>query len=393
MNGEVISAAVTGSKKFFNALKKFFNDSQITNEVYDEIDKNIFLVAEAEGNYHYVADIKEDDIFDRFVSECLENAAWNTSIDIFVEKYYSNKSIDAKQYIKNFYRDIELVVWRTLTKHTSRNEKILLKGQEYSTEKILTRLEQIETSITGKTYENTVVVTYSANMQGKQWALDKVVSSRVDLSLGNFPLQPDEQNYWQCAQRSLIDQFDRRLRAFLDDGYTIDLYALAPIPLLVLLGNLFANRPNINIFQLKKVPSTFEWEENSEKLDIIIKKDLSQQHLEDVALILSFSGKVNKQNVIDAIGNNFPMIEMAIEDKYDDFLRSKKQLDEFLTVYRKVKSSLSDNGVKRIHLFAAIPVAFAIGIGQAYNSNYDPQIVTYDFKQGIYTRALTIGEK
>ncbi len=86
MNGEVISAAVTGSIKIFNALKKFFNDSQITNEAYDEIDKNIFLVAEAEGNYHYVADIKEDDIFDRFVSECLENAAWNTSIDVFVEK-------------------------------------------------------------------------------------------------------------------------------------------------------------------------------------------------------------------------------------------------------------------------------------------------------------------
>lgn len=33
-----------------------------------------------------MADIKEDDIFDRFVSECLENAAWNTSIDVFVEK-------------------------------------------------------------------------------------------------------------------------------------------------------------------------------------------------------------------------------------------------------------------------------------------------------------------
>lgn len=31
MNGEVISAAVTGSIKIFKALKKFFNDSQITN--------------------------------------------------------------------------------------------------------------------------------------------------------------------------------------------------------------------------------------------------------------------------------------------------------------------------------------------------------------------------
>ena len=42
MNGEVISAAVTGSKKIFNALKNFFDDSQIANEVYDEIETKIY---------------------------------------------------------------------------------------------------------------------------------------------------------------------------------------------------------------------------------------------------------------------------------------------------------------------------------------------------------------
>ena len=58
-----------------------------------------------------------------------------------------------------------------------------------------------------------------------------------------------------------------------------------------------------------------------------------------------------------------------------------------------MKSSLGSKGVKRIHLFASIPIAFAIGIGQAYNTNYDPEIITYDFNQGVYTKALTIGEK
>ena len=61
--------------------------------------------------------------------------------------------------------------------------------------------------------------------------------------------------------------------------------------------------------------------------------------------------------------------------------------------YRKVKAFLTSNGVKRIHLFAAIPVTFAIGIGQAYNPNYDADIITYDFKQGSYHKALTIGGK
>lgn len=51
------------------------------------------------------------------------------------------------------------------------------------------------------------------------------------------------------AQISLIATFNKYLIPLLEDGYAIDLYALAPIPLLVQLGNLFANRPNINMFE------------------------------------------------------------------------------------------------------------------------------------------------
>ena len=106
---------------------------------------------------------------------------------------------------------------------------------------------------------------------------------------------------------------------------------------------------------------------------------------------MSFSGPVNKNDVMRAIGKKIPLIEMSIKEKFDDLLRTKNQLNEFLTKYRKVKSSLVAKGIKTIHLCAAIPIAFAIGIGLAYNPNYDPDLVTYEFRQGIYSRALTIG--
>lgn len=228
-------------------------------------------------------------------------------------------------------------------------------------------------------------------MQGKQWALNRIVPSRVDLSIKNSPMQPESKEFWLYAQKSLVAEFNKRVLAFLEDGYAVELYALAPIPLLVLLGNLFANRPNINIFQLKKVPSSFEWEEDGEKLDIKVTQSPDEFLGEEAALLMSFSGQVDKQNVMGAIGKKIPLIEMSIKEPFDDFLRSKSQLNEFLTEYRKVKSSLVSKGVKTIHLFAAIPIAFAIGIGQAYNPNYDPDLVTYDFKQGIYSKALTIG--
>ena len=388
---DLLGIAKSGATKMYNALKKFFHDSQIFNEIYDEIDKNLFFAATQDERYCFIEDIKEDDIFDQFIDLCVTNASLDIDIIGFVDEHYVTKAKDAKDYIKWFYGQIALTIYNVLKRHVSLGEKIILKSQELQLKTISDRLDEIYLFLNLEKNKNVLIVTYSANMQGKQWALNRIVPSRVDLSIKNSPMQPESKEFWLYAQKSLVAEFNKRVLAFLEDGYAVELYALAPIPLLVLLGNLFANRPNINIFQLKKVPSSFEWEEDGEKLDIKVTQSPDEFLGEEAALLMSFSGQVDKQNVMGAIGKKIPLIEMSIKEPFDDFLRSKSQLNEFLTEYRKVKSSLVSKGVKTIHLFAAIPIAFAIGIGQAYNPNYDPDIVTYDFKQGIYSKALTIG--
>lgn len=387
----LLDIAKSGASKMYNALKKFFHDSQILNEIYDEIDKNLFFSVTQDERYCYIEDIKEDDIFDQFIDLCATNASLDIDIIGFVDEHYVAKAKDAKDYIKWFYGQIALTIYNVLKRHASLGEKIILKSQELQLKTISARLDEINLFLNLEKNKNVLIVTYSANMQGKQWALNRIVPSRVDLSIKNSPIQPESKEFWLYAKESLVAEFNKRVLAFLEDGYAVELYALAPIPLLVLLGNLFANRPNINIFQLKKVPSSFEWEEDGEKLDIKVTQSPDAFPGEEAALLMSFSGQVNKQNVMGAIGKKIPLIEMSIKEPFDDFLRSKSQLNEFLTEYRKVKSSLVSKGVKTIHLFAAIPIAFAIGIGQAYNPNYDPDLVTYDFRQGIYSRALTIG--
>lgn len=388
---DLLGIAKSGASKMYNALKKFFHDSQILNEIYDEIDKNLFFAATQDERYCYIEDIKEDDIFDQFIDLCVTNASLDIDIIGFVDEHYGTKAKDAKDHIKWFYSQIAHTIYNVLKRHVSLGEKVILKSQELQLQTIFDRLNEINRLLEFEQNKNVLIVTYSANMQGKQWTLNRIVSSRVDLSIKNSPLQPGTNEFWLFTQNSLVSEFNKRVLAFLEDGYTVDLYALAPIPLLVLLGNLFANRPNINIFQLKKVPSSFEWEEDGEKLDIKVTQSPDEFLGEEAALLMSFSGQVDKQNVMGAIGKKIPLIEMSIKEPFDDFLRSKSQLNEFLTEYRKVKSSLVSKGVKTIHLFAAIPIAFAIGIGQAYNPNYDPDLVTYDFKQGIYSKALTIG--
>ena len=59
-----------GAQKLKKALEKFFNDSQIINEIYDKIDKELFFPATAEESYRHIEDIKESDIFDQFIELC-----------------------------------------------------------------------------------------------------------------------------------------------------------------------------------------------------------------------------------------------------------------------------------------------------------------------------------
>lgn len=391
---EILELAKAGGIKAAAAVRKWFKNSEIINEINSRIDSEVFFDAVSTDDYKYVEDIRENDIFDKFIEYCVSNTALGFDIEQFVDKYYKDKSGEAREYVIAFFKRIAKVIEEVLISHSSTETKLIISGQK-TLEEILKRLE----SDRRRNGTPTLVVRYSANMQNKMWSLESFkydvdhcnIIDTIDISMQNFPMyQKDGVLFWRIEKKSLEDAFKNKVLPRLELGLAVDLYGLAPIPLLVLLGNLFANRPNINIYQLKKNPSTFAWSKRGKKLNIVTTW-LNDVQSPEVALVMSFSGKVNIDNVKRTIGNDKAIVEMGIEEPYDDFLRTKKQLDEFLTEYRKLKAAFERLGIKKVHLFAAIPVAFAIGIGQAYNSNYDAEIVTYDYKQGQYTEAISIG--
>ena len=391
---EILELAKAGGIKAAAAVRKWFKNSEIINEINSRIDSEVFFDAVSTDDYKYVEDIRENDIFDKFIEYCVSNTALGFDIEQFVDKYYKDKSGEAREYVIAFFKRIAKVIEEVLISHSSTETKLIISGQK-TLEEILKRLE----SDRRRNGTPTLVVRYSANMQNKMWSLESFkydvdhcnIIDTIDISMQNFPMyQKDGVLFWRIEKKSLEEAFKNKVLPRLELGLAVDLYGLAPIPLLVLLGNLFANRPNINIYQLKKNPSTFAWSKRGKKLNIVTTW-LNDVQSPEVALVMSFSGKVNIDNVKRTIGNDKAIVEMGIEEPYDDFLRTKKQLDEFLTEYRKLKAAFERLGIKKVHLFAAIPVAFAIGIGQAYNSNYDAEIVTYDYKQGQYTEAISIG--
>ena len=402
LKNKSLELAKKGGENFLGALKKFFKDSQLINEIHDRADKELFLAAASSKQYHHVESIKENDIYDKFIEMCFDRQTLGVDVVKFVETHYSRKRKSAKKYIVWFFNELNMIIFDVLKNNASSETKIILRGQEIGFSQILTKLAHIENRLAENTNPLTTVITYCANMQNSRWNIqnyekaltNKQIINTISLSLSNSIL--DQQNgdtYWESERKSLIYNFSRKVNPLLEDGGSFSVFGLAPIPLLILYGNLFANRPNIDVYQLKKNPSSWEWENNDTKLNISTTWLSNFAHASEAAIMLSFSGKVNIANVNNTIDTtSLPTVELSIENPYDDFLRSKQQLDEFLIEFRKIKSKLLELGVKQIHLFAAIPISFAISIGQAYNPNYDANLVTYDYKQGIYTKALTIGE-
>lgn len=398
----LLELAKQGGKKLLKALKKFLNDSALINEIDSRVDKEVFLPAVNTENYKHIEDIKENDIFEQFISRCFDNQTVGIDVNQFVEEYYSEKDLAAKIYIKSFYSQILNIIFEVIRDNSSPDAKVIIKGIEISTKILLDKFADIENKFIEEDRPDTIVVTYWANMQNVTWSIenskdavvDKKIIDRKDLTQTNNPYSPaDGKLYWDSSQKSITAAFNKKVLPLIEEGKSISVFALAPIPLLVLLGNLLANRPNIQIYQQKKNPSSWSWEEPKSLLDVKTKWIQDNKESSEAIILISLSGKIKIDNinkVIDVCDKN--IVEIYIDIPYDDCLRSKEQLDEFMTEFRKIKSMLNIKGVEHIHLFAAIPVAVAISIGQAYNPNYDADIITYDFKKGSYTKAIIVGE-
>lgn len=177
----------------------------------------------------------------------------------------------------------------------------------------------------------------------------------------------------------------------------VSVFAIAPTPLLVKLGELLSNKRNIDVYQLHKVPSTWEWETNGNDIDYQIIYLQEFRNPQKIIIILSLSGEIKKDEVMAATSwENATVIEIKTNFKpYDDFLRSKQQLETFIRSYQILREQLRKigNANTMVHVFAAVPVSIAIEIGRQRNETFDLPLTIYNYTNGVYEKAIVIGEK
>ena len=150
--------------------------------------------------------------------------------------------------------------------------------------------------------------------------------------------------------------------------------------------------PTAEVYQLHRSPPDWVWDDNQEKVEYRLIR--AEKKGDEIALALSLSQKIDPRKIVEVIGEDIPLWTVTISEPNNEFLRNRKQLEEFRILFKKILSEIKYNhgATTTIHVFPAVPVSVAIEIGRARLPKADLPMIIYDYnnKRGGFVKALHI---
>lgn len=219
-------------------------------------------------------------------------------------------------------------------------------------------------------------------------------SEAIELSLINSPFNDKNESYWEAENENLKTQFNDQLKHRLKKGKInhISIFAMAPIPLLIKLGYYLNDIQNVEIHQPIREPKTWKWLEKRVDTQFIV--NYPENNYDKVALNISLSGNISNDRISKILGENCSIYTITIEKPFNDFLKSKTQLQEYSKnikeLFNLIKSKYSSS--TPLHVFPAMPVSTAIEFGRIWMPKADMPLIIYDenTKMNGFREILTI---
>jgi hypothetical protein len=217
----------------------------------------------------------------------------------------------------------------------------------------------------------------------------------IDLSMSSA-LDDSEEGYWAIEETNLRRKFQQRVIPMLEeaDPSHVSVFALAPQPLLILLGSLLTDKVASNVYQPHRQPCTWSWQGPHNTIGFTLNRPEKLQG--PPVLVISLSGKIHPQDVHDALGPEITIWELTIGECHNDFIRSPKHIEEFADTIRKALEAINaaHPGKEELAIFPAMPVSCAVELGRRRMPKGDAKWRIYDRnpKHGRFIPSLIIGE-
>jgi len=181
----------------------------------------------------------------------------------------------------------------------------------------------------------------------------------------------------------------------LEQSKHLSVFALAPIPLLVIMGSALSNKVTTDFFQCHRDrPDRWTWNKGAAPVQYTTSLVRQGSDPRRVALILSLSGKIDTARLPVTIDQTYSVYEITTKDQlpYPGFLQQREDLDAFREAYRLLLARLRHDhpGLTELSVFPAVPAPIAIVCGHDLLPKVDPTLIVFDNVKdegGFVTRA------
>lgn len=196
----------------------------------------------------------------------------------------------------------------------------------------------------------------------------------------------------QCEDASFYASAERRIRHKVDQVFAagvevkgarhLSVFALAPIPVLILFGAVLGNKVAADVYQRHRDTEEWCWKMDGEPVKYAFKK-IRNGTGGPVAIVLSLSGKVPLEQVDARAGASATVYEISLKGQTPKptFLRLREDLAHFATAYREALAIIRSEhvGLAELMVFPAVPAPVAVVMGRELLPKVDPVLLVHDF--------------
>lgn len=215
----------------------------------------------------------------------------------------------------------------------------------------------------------------------------------IDLNTINSAFVDRDSDFWSVEAENLIRKFDRRVRDGLAIGEIthLSVFAMAPQPLLVLLGTLLGDIVPSEIYQRHREPPTWMWPELPQ-LAPELKVIPPASSCGTPALVMSLSGTIRPERVTEVLGDDASIWNVSVDQRNNDLIKSPAQLSQLRSVLRGLFDQIKAVHGQEVmlHIFPAVSVSVATEIGRVRMPKVDMPWQLYDHVNGKFVPVLCI---
>lgn len=201
--------------------------------------------------------------------------------------------------------------------------------------------------------------------------------------------------FWNYESENLRNQYSQLVRGLAANGHIdhLSVFAIAPQPLLILLGSQLNDIGSAEVFQLHREPQTWSWPARAGKLEFRVERPAS--FTGTPALVVALSSPVADDRITGVL-KDAAIWRVTVPRPNMDLIKSREHLSAFRDVIRTLLDEITfrHGAATPIHVFPVAGVSAAVELGRVRMPKAQAPWQLYDQVGGLgFVPAFTLSDQ